>query len=818
MDRKTEDILENKIEILNLEDAVALLGHQPSKLKAYLNINHPELLPEEIDQLVSHAFKHLHNRRIYDYSDFMQSLAAPQITRSPKHTAEAAASLEGFVHGGDCVLIKSDASSRRVKVSEHGTFAARIPLIFGTKNTLTITAVNHETKQIGPAEEVTIYQTGEPDDIDALVKLLDQMGSDVLENIKSDPGRHEYVVLQAEQVLIRKFSGSFAKGKAYVENLIAEAKSPAVRKVLKAVLKRFIQIDAMVHPNIKKGHPLYFFQKYCVAEIQHAIAEGKNGIVLANDPGLGKTRTALVAVNGDPATIITPNSVVTSWAEEAQKALVDPDILVLQDMHSKDRKEQLRTSNARHTVTNVEFLRSTEGDERYDLLSNEDTIVVQDEAHGLLNLSTEQSKGARRLSYKFLLLLSATPAKDPKTLRRILHLLEPGDPRFVSDKAFMQAFPGNDPQALKTLSVLKQQYMIRFTKEDVLETMDPRKPISQQQHCLPRKEHIPEDRMGRFTLTENQCEAIYELFLNFPQWTEQYDRYVPKDAIAREDQLRGNSNALVKTHALRQTANNPSYIGSTEPDPKATEMMKTVVAMLAEGRKIVIFCQYNAQAEKYAQLLKAHCPSFYTGLTSKQGNRTGPDGKPLLYKKNANGAWVMDNRGLPQEDPNGEPMSALDYERLAFQNAPERRVMISTYAAGSVGVTFTAGKATIFDDLPDDIVKEIQAEDRTHRIDHEHQTHHSVKYVRMVSRYPQSFLERMKNVWVRRKNDGTYEEVTSRRKAEQENLETAYDTFFAQGTYDEVRLAELATQRTRFRLINDGIEESSELPEIKDLA
>jgi superfamily II DNA or RNA helicase len=687
----------------------------------------------------------------------------------------------------------------------------------GAKNTLRITPVNHEHKQIGPSTEVEIFQTGEPDDIEALVKLLDQMGSDVLENIKTDPGRHEYVVRQAEQVLIRKFSGSFAKGKAYVENLIAEAKSSAVRKVLKAVLKRFIAIDNTVHSNIKKNHPLYFFQKYCVAEIQSAIAEGKNGIVLANDPGLGKTRTALVAVNGDPATIITPNSVVTSWEEEAQKALVDPDILVLQDMHSKDRKELLRTSKARHTVTNVEFLRSTEGDERYDLLSNKDTIVVQDEAHGLLNLSTEQSKGARRLSYKFLLLLSATPAKDPKTLRRILHLLEPADPRFSSDKAFTTAFPGNDPKALKTLSVLKQQYMIRFTKEDVLETMDPRKPISQQKHCLPRKEHIPEDQMGSFTLTEDQCEAMYELLLNFPEWTEKYDKYVPKDAIAREDQLRGNSNSLVKTHALRQTANNPSYVGSKEADPKAAEMQRTVDAMLAEGRKVVIFCQYNAQAQKYAELLKAHCPSLYTGLTSKQGNRTGPDGKPLLYKKNTQGAWVMDNRGLPQEDPNGEPMSALDYERLSFQNAPERRVMISTYAAGAVGVTFTAGKATIFDDLPDDIVKEIQAEDRTHRIDHEHQTHHSVKYVRMVSRYPQSFLEKMKKVWVRQQSDGTYEEVTNRKEAEREELETAYETFFAQGTYDEVRLAGLATQRMRFRLINDGIADPSELPEIKNL-
>ncbi len=818
MDGKDEETLEAKLEALNVEDAVALLAHQPSKLKAYLAIAHPELSPEEVDLLVGHSFKRLHNRRTYDYSDFKNELEAPQVMQFPRRTADAAACVGGLARGADCVLIEGDVSTRRVKTAEDGTFAARIPLDIGARNTLRIVPVNHDKKQVGPAAEVVILQTGEPDDIDALVALLGQMGTQAVDSIKTDPGRQEYVVRQTEQVLIRKFSGKFAKGKDYVAGLIAKTDSPAVRKVLRTVLSRFTKIDKMEHPNVKKGAPLYFFQKYCIAEIQRAMEEGKNGMVLANDPGLGKTRTALVAVNGDPATIITPNSVVSSWTEEAQRALLCPDLLVLQNMHSRQRKEALRETTAQHCVTNVEFLRAAQDDERYELLSNAETIVIQDEAHGLLNLGSEQSKGARRLQHKFLLLLSATPAKDPKTLRRILHLLEPDDPRFSSDKAFAQAFPGNDPKALKTLSLLKQQYMIRFTKEDVLETMDPRLPISQQKHRLPKKEYVPEEQMGCFTLTDDQCEAMYELFLDFHQWTQDYDRYVPKDAIAHEDQLRGNSNALVKTHALRQTANNPSYVGSAEPDPKAAEMLRTVEAFLAEGRKVVIFCQYNAQALKYAELLRAHCPSVYTGLTSKQGLRTGADEQPLRYRKNTHGAWVMDGRGLPQEDPNGEPMSALDYERLAFQNAAERRVMISTYAAGSVGVTFTAGKATIFDDLPDDVVKEIQAEDRTHRIDHEHQTHHSVKYVRMVARYPESFLEKMKRVWVRKKPEGSYDEVSNRRIAEKEGLETAYDTFFAQGTYDEVRLAGLATQRTRFRLINDGIEDASELPEIAELA
>jgi hypothetical protein len=345
--------------------------------------------------------------------------------------------------------------------------------------------------------------------------------------------------------------------------------------------------------------------------------------------------------------------------------------------------------------------------------------------------------------------------------------------------------------------------------------MDPNLPIEQQRHRLPRKEYVSEEDMGSYILAEKQCQAIYELFLDWPAWCKKYDRYVPRDEVAKLDALRGNQFALAKVHALRQVANNPSYIGATEvEDPKAKELQASVEAFLAEGRKVVIFCQYNAQAEKYAEILRAHCPSQYTGVISNQGLKTNELGRPMHFRTNEDGGWILDGRGLPLEDPEGSTMLALDYERIAFQNASERRVMICTYAAGSVGVTFTAGKAAIFDDLPADCIQEIQAEDRIHRIDHEHQTHNTVRYARMVSRYPESFLERMRQVWVRPNNDGTYTEVHSRRQAEKEQLQTAYDAFFAQGTFDQVRVSGLQTQRTRFRLINDGVVDTSDLPEI----
>jgi len=116
----------------------------------------------------------------------------------------------------------------------------------------------------------------------------------------------------------------------------------------------------------------------------------------------------------------------------------------------------------------------------------------------------------------------------------------------------------------------------------------------------------------------------------------------------------------------------------------------------------------------------------------------------------------------------------------------------------------------VFDDLPRDCTEEIQAEDRTHRIDHEHQTHHAVKYFKMSSAYPAAFLAQMKKTWVKKKEDGTYIETMNGTYARQNGYETAYDEFFEQGTWDEVKIGNLQAQRNMFDLLNDGIIDKAE--------
>ncbi len=813
MDSLDDGSQDQEIEKLGLEEAVALLGDRPAMLKRYIKLNNAELADNDVDRIVASAFRRLTARKQYDYSDFEPTLGPCEIDSDiPEETHEPMITVTGRAVGADSVMLYG-CRQKRIRTQEDGSFRVRVPLRIGEPNVFDLMPVNHEEKRIGPSVTYCVLQTSERDDIQALIDLLDAMGRDALAQIRDDLGRFEYVVQQTEQVLIRKFSKNFEEGRDYIGSLIEKAKSPVVKKVLKRVLDHFRSIDRTKYPNVKKDSPLYFFQKYCVAEIQKRMERGDRGVILANAPGLGKTRTALVAVNGDPATIVAPNSVVSAWGEEAKKSLQNSDMLTLQNMSYLERLALLEETDANHVVTNIEYLRGKPEDTKYRLLGD-DRIVVHDEAHALASLSSEQSKGARRLEGNFHLFLTATPFKNPRMMRRMLHNLHPEDVRFSSDQAFSKAFPANDHDALRTLNILKEQHVIRFRKEDVLEEMDPALPLQDQLHRLPRKEQVPQDRYGEFEMTMEQSEAIYELFKDWPKWCKKYDRYMPKDQIAKMDHLRGNQFTFGKVHALRQTANNPEYIGEYGvEDPKAAEMLRTVEACLKEGRKVVIFCQYNAQTLKYAELLARYQPALYTGITSGEKEKKDSEGKKMFFRKHKEDGWELDAKGCPIEDPKGHPMLAMDYERITFQNNKNRKVILATYAAGAVGVTFTAGKAVIFDDLPRDCIEEIQAEDRTHRIDHEHQTHSTVKYVRMVSTYPEEFLKKMKKVWLKPQKNGTYKETTDQAYAKKHDYESAYDLFFEQGTYDQVKLENLQAQKNMFQLINDGITDESVLQE-----
>lgn len=804
---------------LGLEELFSIFADRPGQMKMYLEANYPHMTEKEIDSLIVQGFKSFFGGngggRGGEYLDYDESLASIELDDyPPEETNERTIAVKGAAIGAQYVYL-SGIGSRRCKVAEDGRFEVVIPLRLGQENTICLTAVNTRDKTCSSLEAFTVDQQGEVDDIEELIQLLSTMGREAVEGIRKNPGKYDHIKGRLKHVLIRKFSRSFSEGETYVRTQIDGNHSGVIKRMLKEILAEFGKVNRSEFDNVRPDQPLYLFQKYCAHLIQERIRQGKRGVILANDPGLGKTRTALAAINGDDAVIVAPNSVVSAWSEEAARCLKNPDLLVMQDMEHAKRKELLKETTAKHRVTNIQFVQKHLDDERFMLLANENTVVVQDEAHSRANLESDQTKGMRKLSEigKFQLLLSATPFKNSKTVRRVLHTLHPDKPEYGSDNAFEKAFPSKDPKALQTLRLLLEEDMIRFTKRDALEEMDPNVPVKKQIHKLPRKEFIPPVETGEFIMSDAQAHVLYEMFLDWGKWSKKYGKYIPKDKIARMDGVR-KGDALSKRHAYRQVVNDPEFVNlHGVSNAKARTVRRIVAESLKEGRKVEIFCQYNSQTQLYAEMLKEHNPSLYTGITSEEGSKRGPDGKPLLFRKDAHGQWTFDRNGYPIRDADGEPMLALDYERLTFQNAADRKIVIATYAAGAVGTTFTAAKTVIKDDLPRDCIEDEQSDDRTHRIDHEHQTHHTVKHYNLIGTYPEKFLNDMKKRWVEKLDDGTYREEKNAKKAKEKGLKTAYQQFFEQGTLDEVHFGNLQVQKNMMHLILDGIADEDVLKE-----
>ena len=803
-----------KLSWLGLEDAISLLRDDPLKLKFYIQFAHPEFSEDDINKLISTGFKAFHSRisesRFDIYLKYNTKLKNPEITyQLPKETEGNTFILKWKALWADFVYIWWDYN-RRIKVDEKWYFMAVIPLKIWQKNEFRFISLNTKDELRSKEFNFEVRQIWESNDIEALITLLSWLREEITEWILEDEQRYNLLLRNTQHVLIKKFTHSFEDWCEYIETLSNRSSSEVVTKILVDTLTHFTYINELKFDNINEDTSLYFFQKYCICEIQRKIEAWEPWVILANEPWLWKTVVSLVTINWKKALIISPNAVVSTWWEEARKFLKHPSMLVLQNMSQEDRKKKLRDKPSGHIVTNIDFLQQIDDEERFELLSRDwDWFIVYDEAHSRKNLNSKQTQWAMKLEWNFLLMLSASPFKDPKSFRRMMHNINPLDLRFVSDSAFEEAFPEDDPQALKALNLLAQSSVIRFKKQDVMEELDTSISLEEQKDRLPKKNYIDHNEHWSFELGKSQCYSVYEMFLNWWKWCEKNDKYVPKDKIAKLDWLRGSWNLMAKQHALRQTVNNLDYIWERWDNQKDDEMKRIVNKSLSEWRKPIIFCRYNAQAKKYAKMFKDLNPASYTWITNSEWEKKWINWKPIKYMKLPDWWWALDENGYPIECEDWSPILALDYERITFQKAKDRKLIIST-SAWIQWVTFTAWKTLIFDDLPRDYVEQYQAEDRPHRIDNEYKTHYDITYYKLISKYPQSFLEEMKQKWVRKLQNWNYEEVLNQKEAEDELLPTAYDEFFKQWTWDHRHYNNLLIQKDKFQLLNDWIIQNDE--------
>jgi len=805
------DLLINEIEELGLTDAVSLIGHDPLRMKQYINVMYPEFSEEKLNDLVSAAF---HGLRVGSkirafHKDYSIKLARPVRDHIIKSTGDDKFVLSGKVAPGTPFLQLLGPYYRKIVPNSDGTFSAVIPLpTKGAMNEFVLYGFDPVTKHKSAVIEVNVLHTGANLAAQEAFEALISSKKELLADVRKNPGRWQYLLKIMEQVYIRHFTYSVEDGFRILVEKIQGERSRLKKAILEAVLEKFRQVENISVP-LNAGEHLYFFEKYCIYHILEAKKAGRKGIILANEPGMGKTMTVLSALAGSEAVIVAPNSVVTTWGEQASKFFSSPSIQIVEGPYVK-RDEQLRNLRKRQVVVNVEFMRNM-SPERIALLSRSGYgFIVIDESDYLGSKDSLQTEGTHMLRGAFKILMSATPFKKPGSLCHVLRFLSPNDPRFQKGTEFARAYQTNDVKNLNALHLLLNGLTIRFRKKDVFESYDPNIPLEEQSHRLPKQVYVGPKETGDFTLSPEQCSSILHLFTDYQSWCRAH-RISGKISDEDREYVYFTEGYFSKKEALRQIMNDPIYFGRHIESPKHKKMDEIIGKELdGNGRKAIIFCRYRAQVEEYAKrYAKYGVCTYYGGVTKKSdkkeeksdknkvnsdGYMVGDDGKVIYYRTDGSGNYVFDgdHNFIPSNSREGRPLHALDRERLMFQNDPKKRVFIATYDVGSLGITLSAADVVISDDLASTYRDQFQSDDRAHRIDNERKKY-NIKYYRLRAKYPKDFLERLKQI--------------------KQNLQ---DKYFSMGTYDEVQYDNLDTQKKIFHRILDGVGDEEELEKMTE--
>jgi len=169
----------------------------------------------------------------------------------------------------------------------------------------------------------------------------------------------------------------------------------------------------------KNGHLLRPYQRTGVS----FLAKTGNAL-LCDDLGLGKTCQAIIAAEStkrcNNVIIVCPNSLKLQWRDEIEKwsALGLPVTVVT----AKDRRKQLADFAGGWVIVNYQLFRM----DPWFVDSHLWDWAIFDEAHAMKNRKTKTFLTAKRLNFRRIVLLTATPmGNDPAELWALLNLVRP---------------------------------------------------------------------------------------------------------------------------------------------------------------------------------------------------------------------------------------------------------------------------------------------------------------------------------------------------------------------------------------------------------
>ena len=405
------------------------------------------------------------------------------------------------------------------------------------------------------------------------------------------------------------------------------------------------------------------YQLEGLAWLQYLRAQSLGGI-LADDMGLGKTAQALAHVLTEkqagrldlPVLVVLPTSLIFNWQLEARRMAPALRLLTLQGPERADLFAQMPEHDL--VLTTYPLLwRDLDA-----LAAQAFHLVILDEAQMVKNAASRSARALRRLHTRHSLCLTGTPMENHLgELWAQFDWLMPGflgDQRSFATRWRKPIEENGETLRAALLAQRVRPFILRRRKQDVASELPPRTEVIQrvqlqgQQRALYESVRVAADKQVRRVLQRQSFKGAQISILD----------------------------ALLK---LRQVCCDPylvkgSKLENTMERAKLELLAEMLPALVAEGRRVLVFSQFTELLELIAEQLLAQALPFLslTGKTSLQDR----------------GSVV---------------------QRFQAQEVP---VLLLSLKAGGVGLNLTAADTVIHMDPWWNPAVEEQATARAHRI------------------------------------------------------------------------------------------------------
>lgn len=381
------------------------------------------------------------------------------------------------------------------------------------------------------------------------------------------------------------------------------------------------------------------------------------GACLADQMGLGKTVQALAVIlkraHEGPTLIIAPTSVCMNWVSEAQRFA--PTLNIVQFGGSDRQKLLSGLQPFDMLVCSYGLLQQEEVSQMLSQVQWQ--TIVLDEAQAIKNMTTKRSQAAMNLKGGFKLITTGTPIENHLgELWNLFRFINPG--LLGSFESFNQRFAipiekFQDKQARNKLKKLIQPFLLRRTKNQVLEE-------------LPSRTEI----LLHVELSREEM-AFYEALRR-----EAISKLTESEAIAGQKHLQ----LLAEIMKLRRACCNPSLVmPDTEISSSKLQLFSEVLGDLLDNRhKALVFSQFV----DHLHIIRNY----------------------------------IDKQGISYQYLDGSTPALERKKRVDAFQAGSGDVFLISLKAGGTGLNLTAADYVIHMDPWWNPAVEDQASDRAHRI------------------------------------------------------------------------------------------------------